>query len=99
MMFIKFYLLKRLGGCKTTRTKIMNTSQIKQVVSSVQRKMGQSICLSAAHSVLNITNKYHGMIYLDSQADTTILGRNCTILTYTIKYCKFSLYSDKYKSI
>ena len=40
-MFIKFYILKRLGGGNPTRAKIMKTSQIKQVVSSVRRKWGQ----------------------------------------------------------
>ena len=35
MIFIKFYLLKRLGGHKPARARIMKISEIEQVVSSV----------------------------------------------------------------
>ena len=36
---------------------------------------------------------------MDSHADTTILGYNCVILTYTDKECNVSPYSDEYKLI
>ena len=77
----------------------MKTSQINQLVSSIQHKVGTTRCLSAAHSVCNSANEYHGRIELDPHADTTILGRNCVILTYTGKKCKVLPYSDWYESI
>ena len=45
MTFIKFYLLTWLGGHNSTRDEIMKTSQINQVVSNVQHKMGTTTCL------------------------------------------------------
>ena len=99
MTFIKFYLLKQLRGHKPTRAKITKTSQIKQTVSSVRRKMGPTRLLSAAHAVRNSSNEYHGRIELELYSDTTVLGCNCVILTYTSKECKVSPYSDKYESI
>ena len=98
-MFIKFYLLTWLGGHNTTRARIMNTSQIEQVVSSVICKMGTTRCVSEACSTSNSDNAYYGRIELDSHADTTVLGCNCVILSYTGKDCKVSPYSDEYKSI
>ena len=99
MIFIRFYLLTQLGGHKTARAKVMKTSHIGQVVSSVQRKMGPTRCLSADISVRNIANEYYGRIELDPHADTTILGPNCFILTYTGNDFEVSPYSDDYKSI
>ena len=75
----------------------MNTSHIKQVVSSVRRKMGPTRCLSAARSVRSNDNDYPGRIELDSHADTIVLGRNCVILTYTVKEYEVSPYSDKHR--
>ena len=46
-----------------------------------------------------LDNEYHGSKELDSQADTTVLGHNCVILTYTGKGCKVSPYSDDYELI
>ena len=99
MMFIKFYLLTRLGGGNLTRARIMKTIQMKQVVSSVWQKMGPTICLSSSRPVINSDNAYYGMIELDSHVDTTIIGSNCVILTYTGKECKVSPYNDEYQSI
>ena len=36
---------------------------------------------------------------MDSHADTTVLGRNCVVLTYTGKECEVSPYSDEYESV
>ena len=77
----------------------MKTSQIKQVVFSVRRKMVPKRCLSAARSARNSDNSYHGRIELDSHADTTVLVRNYAILAYTVKECEVSPYSDNYESI
>ena len=96
MMFIKFYLLTRLGGYKPARARIIKTSQIDQVVSSVWRNMGPTICLSSDHSVHNIDNAYRGRVELELHSDTTNLGRNYVILTYTGRECKVSPYSDEY---
>ena len=98
-MLIKFYLLTRLGGHNPNRARIMKTSQIKQVVFSVRRKMVPTRCLSAARSARNSDNSYHGRIELDSHADTTVLSFNCVILTYTGKEFKVSPHRDEYKSI
>ena len=84
-MLIKFYLLTQLGGHNPAKARIMKTSQIKQVVSSVCRNMGPIRCLSEARSVHNRDNAYRGRIELDSHDDTTALGHNCVILTYTGK--------------
>ena len=77
----------------------MKTSQIKQVVSSVWRNMEPTRYLSSSRSVCNIDKAYHGRIELDSHADTTFLGSNCVILTYTGKEWKESPYSDEYDYI
>ena len=68
------------------------------MVSSVQHNMGPTRFLSAACSVRNSNNSYHGRIKLDLHADTNVLGRNCVILTYTGKDCEVSPYSDEYNS-
>ena len=99
MMLIKFYLLTRLGGHNPNRARIMKTSQIKQVVFSVRRKMVPTRCLLEARSARNSDNSYHGRIELDSHADTTVLVRNYAILAYTVKECEVSPYSDNYESI
>ena len=41
----------------------------------------------------------HGCIELDTHADTTVLGSNCVVLSYTGKECKVSPYSSQYKAI
>ena len=99
MIFIKFYLLTRLGGNKPTRGIIMKTSQIEKVVSSVRRKMRPTRYLSSYRSVLNSKKSYHGRIYLDSHADTTVLGCNYVIITYKGKEYEVSPYSGEYDSI
>ena len=77
----------------------MKTGHIKQVVSSVRRKMGPNKCLSAAQSVRNSVNEYHVRIELDSHSDKIVLSHNCFIFIYTGKYVKVSPYSDKYELI
>ena len=98
-MFIKFYLLTRLRGHKPNSARIMKTIQIKQLFCLVRRKMGSTGYLSAYFSVRNSANEYHGRIELDSHSDTTVPSCNCIFLTYTVKECNVSPYSDKYKSI
>ena len=41
----------------------------------------------------------HGHIELDTHADTTVLGSNCVILSYTGKECEVSPYSSEYKAV
>ena len=41
----------------------------------------------------------HGHIELDTHADTTVLGSNCVVLTYTGKECKVSPYSSQYEAV
>ena len=88
-----------VGEYRPTRENIMETSWIKEVVSSIRRKTGPMRCLSESHSVCNSTNKYHGGIELDSHSDTTILSINCVILTYRGKECDMLSYSKKYEYI
>ena len=38
----------------------------------------------------------HGRCEMDSHADTTVAGRNCTIIRYTDRSCDVSPFSDKY---
>ena len=57
LVFIKFYLLTRLGGYKPTTAKNMKTSQIEQVVNSVLHKMGPTMCLSTANLSRNSANE------------------------------------------
>ena len=75
MIFVKFYLLKWLGGNKPARERIMKASHIKQVVSSVWRKMGPTRYLSSSRSVHNSNKSYHGRTELESHTDTAVLGR------------------------
>ena len=84
MILIKSYLLTRLGGHNTARDRIMKTSHIEQVVSSVWHKMVPTRYLSSSRSVRNSDNGYHGRI----------LCHNYVILTYTCKECEVSPYSD-----
>ena len=41
----------------------------------------------------------HDCIGLDMHADTTVLGSNCAILSYTGKECEISPYSSEYKAV
>ena len=41
----------------------------------------------------------HGHIELDTHADTTVLGSNCVILSYTGKECEISPYSSQYEAV
>ena len=41
----------------------------------------------------------HGHIEMDTHADTTVLGSNCVILSYTGKECEVSPYSSEYKAV
>ena len=85
MIFIKFYILTRLGGHKPTKARIMKTGQIEQVVSSVWHKMRPTRCLLAARSVCNSDNVYNGRIEFELHDDTTVLDSNFMILIYTGK--------------
>ena len=40
-----------------------------------------------------------GRIELDTHADTTVLGSNCVILSYTGKECEVSPYSSEYEAV
>ena len=41
----------------------------------------------------------HGHIELDKHADTTVLGSNCVVLSYTGKECEVSPYSSQYEAV
>ena len=41
----------------------------------------------------------HGHIELDTHADTTVLGLNCVVLSYSGKECEVSPYSSQYKAV
>ena len=41
----------------------------------------------------------HGSIELDTHADTTVLGSNCVVLSYTGKECEVSPYSSEYEAV
>ena len=41
----------------------------------------------------------YGRIELDTHADTTVLGSNCVILSYTGKECEVSPYSSQYEAV
>ena len=41
----------------------------------------------------------HGRIELDTHADTTVLGSNCVVLSYTGKECEVSPYSSQYEAV
>ena len=41
----------------------------------------------------------HGCIEFDTHADTTVLGLNCVVLSYTGKECEVSPYSSQYKTV
>ena len=41
----------------------------------------------------------HGRIELDSHANTTVLGSNCVVLSYTGKECEVSPYSSQYEAV
>ena len=41
----------------------------------------------------------HGHIELDTHADTTVLGSNCVVLSYTGKECEVSPYSSQYEAV
>ena len=99
MIFIKFYLLARLGGHKPARVRITKNIQIKQVVSSVWRKMRKTRYLSSSRLLQNSERAYHGRIELGSHTDTTVLGHNYVILTYTGTDCEVSPCSEEYESI
>ena len=41
----------------------------------------------------------HGRIELDTHADTTVMGSNCVVLSYTRKECEVSPYSSQYEMV
>ena len=41
----------------------------------------------------------YGRIELDTHADTTVLGSNCVVLSYTGKECEVSPYSSQYEAV
>ena len=42
---------------------------------------------------------HHGIIELDSHADTIVFVKNCVVLNYTGRECDMSPYTDTYESI
>jgi Reverse transcriptase (RNA-dependent DNA polymerase) len=70
--------------------------QISAYVSSV-RRIKQSCQVSRVVTKPNPI--VYGKMELDSHADTVVLGRNCTILSYTGRECDVSPYTDFYDAI
>ena len=42
---------------------------------------------------------HHGIIEIDSHADTIVFGRNCAVIHFTERECNVSPYTDAYKPI
>ena len=70
---------------------------ISQIVSSI-RKVSKNKTAKAEYQHRSQSTS-HGRIELDTHADTTVLGSNCVILSYTGKECEVSPYSSQYKAV
>ena len=70
---------------------------ILQIVSSI-RKIAKNKTAKAEYQHRSQSTS-HGHIELDTHADTTVLGSNCVILSYTGKECKVSPYSSQYEAV
>ena len=65
-----------------------NTSDIQ----SLERKIS-----STKRNIIKIVGEpFHGRCTLDSHADTTVAGKNCTIIKYTDRSCDVAPFSEKY---
>ena len=51
---------------------------------------------STAIKLDHTSKSFHGRAELDSHADTTVVGRNCTILNHTERSCDVETFSDTY---
>ena len=70
---------------------------IPQIGSSVRKVSKNKIAKAEyQHRPQSLT---HGHIELDMHADTTVLGSNCFVLSYTGKECEVSPYSSEYKAV
>ena len=64
------------------------------------RVHGQANGISPCGRVQAKENKTtYSNLEMDSHADTIVLGRNCTILSYSGRECDVSPYTDSYESI
>ena len=72
---------------------IIHPRSISQLRSTTRRT---SAARSHARPQLSVT---HGKCELDSHADTTVAGSNCTVLAYTGKVCDVAPYRDDYQPV
>ena len=70
---------------------------ISRIVSSI-RKVSKNKTAKAEYQHQPQSTS-HGRIKLDTHADTTVLGSNCVILSYTGKECEVSPCSSKYEAV
>ena len=70
---------------------------ILQIVSSIRKVSKEKAARSEYQHRPQPTS--HGHIELDTHADTTVLGSNCIILSYTGKECEVSPYSSEYEAV
>ena len=70
---------------------------ISRIVSSI-RKISKNKTAKAEYQHRPQSTS-HGHIELDTHADTTVLGSNCIIFSYTGKECEVSPYSSQYKAV
>ena len=70
---------------------------ISRIVSSI-RKIAKNKTAKAEYQHRPQSTS-HGHIELDTHADTTVLGSNCVVLSYTGKECKVSPYSSQYEAV
>ena len=70
---------------------------ISRIVSSV-RKIAKNKITKADYQH-QPQSTLHGRIEVDTHADTTVLGSNCVVLTYTGKECEVSPYSSQYEAV
>ena len=70
---------------------------ISRIVSSV-RKIAKNITTKTEYQHRPQSTS-HRHIELDTHADTTVLGLNCAVLSYTGKECEVSPYSSQYEAV
>ena len=75
----------------------MRKRTILQIVSSI-RKIAKNKTAKAEYQHRPQSTS-HGHIELDTHADTTVLGWNCVVLSYTGKECKVSPYLSQYEAV
>ena len=69
---------------------------VNRIVSSTRKKNNKKTDATLAHKIQHTT---HGRIELDTHVDTTVLGSNCIVLSYTGKECEVSPYSPDYEAV